>query len=124
VRGVRYSSTPTPLDVQKKYAPCSGYLHDGIRYVFYRVLLYCDDFQPYTSKGGSFGGFYMLPMGIPPSQISGYGAVRYIGHTPPQVSSNEILQYVMQYIVKCSTTGVRGLDPWGNPVTIFIDVLG
>jgi hypothetical protein len=66
----------------------------------------------------------MLPMGITPSQRSGYGAVRYIGPTPPQVSSNEILQYIIQDIVKCSTTGVRGVDPWGNPVTIFIDVLG
>ena len=66
----------------------------------------------------------MLPMGISPSQKSGYGAVRYIGLTPPQVSSNEILQYIIQDILKCYTTGVRGLDPWGNPVTIFIDVLG
>jgi hypothetical protein len=65
----------------------------------------------------------MIPMGIPPSKRSGYGAVRYIGLTP-QVSSNEILQYIIQYIVKCSTTGVRGVDPWGNPVTIFVDVLG
>jgi hypothetical protein len=124
VRGVRFSSTPTPLDIAKLYAPCSGYLHDGRRYVVYRVLLYCDDFQPYTSKSGSFGGCYMLPMGIPPSQRSGYGSVRYIGLTPPQVLSNEILQYILQDILKCSTTGVRGVDPWGNTVTIFIDVLG
>jgi hypothetical protein len=124
VRGVRFSSTPKPLDVAKQYAPCSGYLHDGRKYVVYRVLLYCDDFQPYASKSGSFGGCYMLPVGIPPSKRSGYGSVRYIGLTPPQVSSNEILQYIIQDIVKCSTTGVRGVDPWGNPVTIFIDVLG
>jgi hypothetical protein len=45
--------------------------------------------------------------------------VRYIGLTPPQVSSNEILQYILQDIVKCSTTGVRGVDPSGNPVTIL-----
>ena len=63
-------------------------------------------------------------MRITSSQRSGYGAVRYIGLTPPQVSSNEILQYIIQDILKCSKTGVRGLDPWGNPVTIFIDVLG
>jgi hypothetical protein len=30
----------------------------------------------------------------------------------------------MQDIMKCLTTGVKGVDPWGNPVTIFIDVLG
>jgi hypothetical protein len=66
----------------------------------------------------------MLPIGIPPSQRSGYGAVRYIVLTPPQVSSNGILQYIIQDIGKCSTAGVRGVDPWGNPVTIFIDVPG
>jgi hypothetical protein len=124
MRSVRYISTPTPLDAPKQYAPSSGYLHDGRRYVVYRMLLYCDDFQPYASKSGSFEGFYMLPMGIPPSQRSVYGAVRYIGLTPPQVSRNEILQYSIQDIVKCLTTGVRGVDPWGNTVTIFIDVLG
>jgi hypothetical protein len=66
----------------------------------------------------------MLPMGIPPSQRSGYGAVRYIGITSPQVSSNEIIQYIIQDIVKFSTTGVGGVDPWGNLATVFIDVLG
>jgi hypothetical protein len=63
VRVVRFSSTPTHFDVAKQYAPCSGYLHDGRRYVVYRVLLYCDAFQPYARKIGSFGGCYMLPMG-------------------------------------------------------------
>jgi hypothetical protein len=123
VRGVRFSSTPRPLDVAKQYVPCSGYLHDGRGYVVYKVLLYSDDFQPYASKSGSFGGCYMLSMGIPPSKRSGYGAVCYIGLTHPQVSSYEILRYIIQDIVKCSTTAVRGVDPWGN-VTIFIDVLG
>jgi hypothetical protein len=66
----------------------------------------------------------MLPMGIPPSERSGYGAGRYIDLTPPQVSSNEILLYIIQDIVKFSTTGVMGVDPCRNPVTIFIDVIG
>jgi hypothetical protein len=121
MRGVKYSSTPTPRDVQKQYASCSGFLHDGRIYVVCRVLLYCDDIQPYTSKSGCFGSCYMLPMGISSLQRSGYCAVRYIGLTPPQVSSNEIL-HIVPDIVKFSTTGVRGVDPWGKPVTICIDV--
>jgi hypothetical protein len=124
VGGVRYSTTPTQLDVQKTNATYFGYLHDGRRYVVYGVLLYCDDFKPYASKSGSFLGCYMLPMGIPPSQISGYYSGRYIDLNPPQVSSNEILRYIIQDIVKFSTTGVMGVDPCRNPVTIFIDVLG
>jgi hypothetical protein len=86
-----------------------------------------------TEEGTSFTGCYCTAMlfnrtpekleasevvicfqwgGIHPSQRSGYGAVRYIGLTTPQVSSNEILQYILQDIVKCSTTGLRGVYPW------------
>jgi hypothetical protein len=92
--------------------------------VIYRVLLYCDDFQPHSSTTSSYGGCYLLPMGIPPAQRAGYGAVRCIGQTPPQMSTNEVLQDIVPDLVKCCTTGVQGQDPIGNPVTIFIDVLG
>jgi hypothetical protein len=105
-------------------APCTGVLSDGRRYVVYRVLLYCDDFQPHVSNSNSYGGCYMLPMGIPPNQRSGFGAVRCLGLSPPQMSSNEILQYIVPDLVKSATTGIQGLDPEGNAVTIFIDVLG
>jgi len=66
----------------------------------------------------------MLPMGIPPPRRAGYGAVRCIGLTPPHVSSNEVLHYIIPDLVKCCTTGVQGVDPEGNAVTIFLDVLG
>jgi hypothetical protein len=66
----------------------------------------------------------MLPMRIPPEQRAGYGAVRCIGLTLPQMSTNEVLQYIVPDLVKCCTTGVQDQDPTGNPVTIFIDVLG
>jgi hypothetical protein len=124
VHFVQYVSSPTRDEIPNQHAPCTGYLKDGSRYVVYRVLLYCDDFQPHSSNTGSYGGCYMLPMGIPPAERSGYGAVRCIGLTPPQVSTNEVLHYVIPDLVKCSTTGVQGLDPSGNPVTIFIDALG
>jgi hypothetical protein len=66
----------------------------------------------------------MLPMGIPLAQRAGYGAVRCIGLTPPQMSTNEVIHYIVPDLLKCCTTGVQGQDPTGNPVTIFIDVLG
>jgi hypothetical protein len=114
VRVVRYSSTPTPLDVQKQYDPCSGYLHDGRIYVVYRVLQ--------SAKASEV--LICFQWGFLLRKDYGYGAARYICLTPPQVSSNEIIQYIIQDIVKCSTIGVRGVDPWGNSVTIFIDVIG
>jgi hypothetical protein len=66
----------------------------------------------------------MLPMGIAPAQRSGYGAVRCIGLTPLHVSTNEVLKHIIPDLVACCTTGVDGDDPIGNPVTIFVDVLG
>lgn len=43
-------------------ASCAGYLEDGTRYFVHKVLLYSDDFQGYTSRKGSYGGVYMLPL--------------------------------------------------------------
>ena len=124
VRGVKLTSKCTASHPSTYFSRCTGYLDDGRRYVIYRVLLYCDDLQPHSSTTSSYGGCYMLPMGIPPAQRAGYGAVRCIGLTPPQMSTNEVLQYIVPDLVKCCTTGVQGQDPTGNPVTIFIDVLG
>jgi hypothetical protein len=124
VRGVKLTSKCNASHPSRSFSRCTGYLEDGRRYVIYRVLLYCDDFQPHSSTTSSYGGCYMLPMGIPPAQRAGYGAVRCIGLTPPQMSTNEVLHYIVPDLVKCCTTGVQGQDPTGNPVTIFIDVLG
>lgn len=125
IRKVRLCSEHGPNHTESPLAaPCTGVLSDGRRYVVYRVMLYCDEFQPNVSNSDSHGGCYMLPMGIPPSQRSGYGAVRCLGLSPPHMSSNEILQYIVADLVKSATTGIPGLDPEGNAVTIFIDVLG
>ena len=104
--------------------PSSGYLMDGRRYLTYRALLYCDDFQPHTSKRGSFGGCYMLPLGLAPEERAGYGAVRVLGLTPPGVSSNEVLRAAIPDIVQCTTAGITDIDANGNEVTIFIDIVG
>jgi hypothetical protein len=105
-------------------APCTGVLSDGRIYAVYLVLLYCDYFQPYVSISDSYGSCYMLPMGIPPNQRSGFGAVRCLGLTPPQMSRKKILRYIVPDLVISATRGIQCLDPEGNAVTIFIDVLG
>ena len=68
VRGVKLTSKCTASHPSTYFSRCTGYLDDGRRYVSYRVLLYCDDFKPHSSTMSSYGGCYMLPMGITPAQ--------------------------------------------------------
>jgi hypothetical protein len=105
------------------FAPRTGVLQDGRKYVVYRALLYTDDFQPFTSRKGSYGGCYMLPLGLAPDERAGYAAVRCLGLTPPNVSSNEVLLHVIPDIVKCTTDGVEGKTAFGESVTIFLDIV-
>ena len=113
-----------PSSLHSTHAPHSGLLEDGRRYFVYRFLLYADDFNPYTTRKGSCGGCYMLPLGIDPSMRSGYGAVRCIGLTPPGVSTNSVLASIVPDIVKGATTGFDCLDANGKPLTVFLDAVG
>jgi hypothetical protein len=106
------------------YAPSTGFLQDGRKYFVYRAMLYTDDFQAHVSRNGSYGGCYMLPIGILPEERAGYSAVRCISLTPPDVSTNEVLLRIIPDIVKCTTTGIEGKDANGERVTIFLDIVG
>jgi hypothetical protein len=106
------------------YAPQIGRLSDGRRYLVYRMLLYCDDFQPFTTRKGSAGGCYMLPLGVPPSHRSGCGAVRILGLTPPGVSTSEILAELIPDILQGTTEGFLLRDADGDCITVFLDVIG
>jgi hypothetical protein len=64
------------------FAPRTGVLKDGRKYVVYRATLFTDDFNPFTSRKGSYGGCFMLPLGLSPDERSGYGAVRCLGSYP------------------------------------------
>jgi hypothetical protein len=118
------SEISNSLHCRSTYAPHLGLLKDGRRYIVYRMLIYCDDFQPYTTRKGSAGGCYMLPLGVSPSKRSGYGAVRVLGLTPPGISTNVILSELIKDIVKGSTAGFESFDSDGLPITVFLDVVG
>jgi hypothetical protein len=47
-------------------SPSQGFLKNGKPYVVYRMMLYSDEFNPYLGKKVSYGGCYMLPLGLPP----------------------------------------------------------
>ncbi|PXF42872.1 hypothetical protein BWQ96_07380 [Gracilariopsis chorda] len=103
-----------------------GLLPDGSRYVVYRVMLYCDDFRPFSSvlPQGSAGGCYMLPIGLPTRCRCSRSAVRIISFTPPGVSTNEVLLHIIPDLVHSGAERVDGIDAFGDPVKIFTDVVG
>ena len=105
---------------------CKGILQDGTPYVVYRVLLYCDDFQPLspTCQKGSAGGFYMLPLGLLPRDRSTRAATRLIGLTPPGVSTNQLMLHIIPDLMRACVDGIQGRSPDGEDVRIFIDVVG
>lgn len=104
----------------------SGILEDGRRFVVYPIMLYHDDFHTSSLLFGhsSVGGCYMMPMGFSNELRCSTSAVRPISLTPTGLSSKEILKFIVADIVKSATEGVKGIDPYGNPVQIFIDPIG
>jgi hypothetical protein len=105
------------------YAPSTGFLRDGRKYMVYRAMLYTDDFNAHVSRSGSYGGCYLLPIGIRPEERAGYASVRCITRTPSNVSTNEVLLHIIPDIVKCTKTGVQGKNAHGENITVFLDIL-
>jgi hypothetical protein len=111
-------------DSETGYAPPVGLLRDGRQYLVYRFLLYADDLNPYTTRKGSCGACYLLPIGVDPKNRAGYGAVRFSGLTPPGVSTNSIISSIIPYIVRGATTGFECVDANGAAITVFLDLVG
>jgi hypothetical protein len=106
------------------YTPSTGFLQDGRKYMVYRAMLYTDDFKADVSRNRSYGGCCILPIGIKPEERAGYASVRCISLTPPNVSTNEVLLHIIPDIVKCTMTGVQGMNAKGENVTVFLDIVG
>ena len=120
---LRLSNQTTQLPTQHA---SRGHLANGTPYVVYRILLYCDDFQRSSQHypRGSAGGCYFLPLSLPPEKRRTISAVRVISLTPPGVSTNQVLQYIINDLVRATTFGIDGHTPDGSPIKIFIDVVG
>lgn len=86
----------------------------------------CDDFQETSTMApqGSAGGCYLLPLSLPPECRRSSSSVRVISLTPPGVSTNEVLHFIVDDIVNETVDGVIGRTPSGNVVRIFLDVAG
>lgn len=109
------------------YVPkTNGKLEDGRTFFVYRTLLYCDDFLPRSAlfPKGSVGGCYMIPLSMSLRRRRGLGAIRTISLTPPGVSTNFVLDYLINEILKATVHGVPAIDANGKLVYIFIEVVG
>lgn len=51
-------------------------------------------------------------------------SVRLISLTPPKLSTNEVLDYIIEDTIAMNTSGVDGWDPQGNRFKIFMDIMG
>lgn len=104
----------------------SGILQSGEPYVVYRMLLYCDDFNPRSLlfPRGSVGGCYMIPIGLSLQRRRGLTSIRPIALTPPGVSTNYVLDDIIEDIVEGTVSGFDGEDASGRKVKIFLDVVG
>jgi hypothetical protein len=99
-------------------------LRDGRNYIIYRAVLYTDDFNAHVLRNGSYGGCYLLSIGIRPEEWAGYASVRCITLQPPNVSTNKVLLHIIPEIVKCTKTGVQGETAHGENITGFPDIVG
>ena len=111
-------------ETRGEYAPPYGKLSDGRNYIVYRFLLYSDGFTPYSGRKGSMGGCYILPLGISPESRSRVGAIRRIGLTPPGISTNSVLEWIIPDIVKGTTDGFPVTTADGTEAILFLDCIG
>jgi hypothetical protein len=118
------SSVRRPEVRDRSVSSARGHLQDGRPYLVYRMVLYSDDFKPYVGKKDSYGGCYMLPLGLPPESRAGAPAVRVLGLTPPGVSTNEVIRAIIPDIIRGTTEGFKALDANGMEVVVFLDVVG
>ena len=65
----------------------------------------------------------MLPIGLSPQKRRKRSSIRLIALTPPDVSMDAVLRYIVSDIVKEDTDGNDGYTPAGDKVKIVVDVV-
>lgn len=104
----------------------SEFLPSAQRYYVYRILLYTDEFKPFSSflSQGSAGGVHMLPLSLPASWRNTRAAIRLSSLAESGVSSNEILLSIIDDIVSTTVQGVTTRDSNCEEVVVLLDVVG
>ena len=66
----------------------------------------------------------MIPLNLSMEKRRVLSGRRTISLTPPGVSTNDVLDFIIDDLVDASVNGVIGIDPTGKSCRIFIDVVG
>ena len=104
----------------------TGVLPCGKKYFIYHVLLYCDDFtarSPLFPKG-SVGGCYLVPVGLSLRRRRRTISVRLVSLTPNGVSTNMVLDAIVDDLNDSAVSGVDAVDPTGEKCVVFVNVVG
>lgn len=98
--------------------------HAVLLYV-YRVLLYADDFQRFSSclPRSLSWGVYMLFLNVPPTWRTSRASVSLLSLRPPRVNSNHFVLDILEDIVDMKVKWVPAADANGEEVRIFLYVM-
>lgn len=104
----------------------TGLLSNGQRFYMYRLLLYADDFNPRSAlfPRGSVGGVYMSPAGFSVRTRRSQKTIRTISVTPNGISTNFVLDFIIDDLVSASLDGIQCVDPFGEQIVCYFDILG
>lgn len=103
----------------------SSFLNDEQQYFVYRVILYCKEFEaavPLFPKD-SLSRCYIIhwiSLFIDPSNLHQFEQ----SHTPPGISTNQMLELHIQDIMKGTPKNFEEPDSKRNSFLIFLDVCG
>ena len=105
---------------------CTGTLSSGQPHYIYRILLYCDDFESRSQMypHGSLGGAYFIPIGMSLRQRRSNKCVRTVSVTPNGVSSNFVIDFIIDDLEKAATEGLVATDANGSKCVVFVEVVG
>lgn len=123
---VKDNSSASEAARHQRKCRTTGKLGDGTRYYMYRLLLYADDFTQRSSlfPKGSVGGLYMNPSSFHTRSRRSQSTIRTVSLTPPGVSTNSVMEFILEDLVQGSIEGIDCVDAFGQHVRVFFDVMG
>lgn len=97
---------------------------DGMKYYVYQFIIFDDDFTVNldVQKPKSVGGLYLAPLAYPAYIRNNPQSIRLITLTSPKVSTTDVMDYLVDDIVKGFTFGIRTTDSHGSSQRIRFSI--